>query len=310
MKTLKPIDMLKLLVILILNFLLFASPLDRELKLSDTEKWKLGWRMIISSMEEDHELAERQFDSLLATNARMENKFMLTGLEILKKNKKEDKFNLVVKHLDGNTLEFLCGRSMFNKLPTNIESCKAFNYAVSHPELELELIKMFVNDQVARGGNMDHVISKYKFIKEEVVKGHDAVTIDAENRDRLKEIIARYGFPTKKMVGGEAMNGIFLMIQHSDMDKIWQKSQLPNIEHAVKKGDMDGQSYAYLYDRIKINGGEKQLYGTQFAKVDARNNVLELADTEDLDNLDKRRMQIGMMPIATYRAFMLKSAMD
>ena len=46
------------------------------------------------------------------------------------------------------------------------------------------------------------------------------------------------------MVGKDAMQGIFLIIQHSDGDPHWQKSQLGYIEQAVKNGDMDGQSYA------------------------------------------------------------------
>jgi hypothetical protein len=103
------------------------------------------------------------------------------------------------------------------------------------------------------------------------------------------------------------MQGVFLMIQHSDGDKEWQKAQLINIEKAVKKGDMDGQSYAYLYDRIKINSGEKQLYGTQFSNVDPINKTVELAETEDMENLDKRRMEMGMMPIKMYKEFMLKN---
>jgi hypothetical protein len=103
------------------------------------------------------------------------------------------------------------------------------------------------------------------------------------------------------------MYGVFLMLQHSDGDKEWQKSQLPNIEKAVKKGDLQGQSYAYLYDRIKINSGEKQLYGSQFSKVDPVIKSVELAETEDLENLDNRRREMGMMPIEMYKRLMLKN---
>ncbi len=131
--------------------------------------------------------------------------------------------------------------------------------------------------------------------------------VDERNRNRLKEIFEEHGFPTKKLVGKEAMRGIFLMVQHSDGDKEWQKSQLVNIEKAVKNGDLDGQSYAYLYDRIKINNGEKQLYGSQFSNVDPINKTVELADTEDMKNLEKQRMEIGMMPIEMYKTFMLKN---
>lgn len=300
--------MIHLLTIILLNLIPTTFLEHQDLKLSETEKWKLGWRMVISSMEKDYELGERQFDSLLSTKSKIDQRFMLTGLQILRRRNAEEKFGLILKGLDKETLEFLCSKNLINKASAEFEYCKSFSYEVTNPELQLELIKMFINDQVSRKGNMDDVIYKYKLKKEEVVKAADAVDIDEENRNKLKGIFAKYGFPTKKMVGSDAMNGVFLMIQHSDGDKVWQKSQLPNIKLAVKRGDMDGQSYAYLYDRIKINSGDKQLYGTQFAKVDLVNKIAELAATEDLENLDGRRMEIGMMPIETYRAFMLKSA--
>ena len=102
------------------------------------------------------------------------------------------------------------------------------------------------------------------------------------------------------------MFGVFLMIQHADGDQEWQRSQLEKIEEAVEKGDLEGQSYAYLYDRIKIHRGEKQRYGTQFAKVDPVNKTVELAETEDIENLDKRRRAMGLMPIEMYKRFMFK----
>ena len=200
-------------------------------------------------------------------------------------------------------LQEICRKEFLSKY----EVCKEYSIEeVENKELQIELIRMYVDDQAARGNLMHDIISKYKIDSTEITQ-NGGVFVDERNRNRLKEIFKEYGFPTKKLVGKDAMQGIFLMIQHSDGDKEWQKSQLPNIEEAVKNGDMNGQSYAYLYDRIKINGGEKQLYGTQFANVDPINKIVELADTEDLDNLDKRRMEIGMMPIQMYKEFMLKN---
>ncbi|GEO05083.1 hypothetical protein AAE02nite_27470 [Adhaeribacter aerolatus] len=258
-------------------------------------------------MEKDYDLGELQLDSLLATKSKIDKRFVLTGLEILKHKNKDEKFKQVLQNLDNETLEFLCNKPVLSSAATKLERCKSFNYEADNPALQLQLIKMYINDQISRSGNMDAIITTYKLTKEEVVYGKDNMSTDAENRKQLKEIFAKYGFPTRKMVGEDAMQGIFFIIQHADADKEWQQAQLPKVENAVKKGDMDGQRYAYLYDRIKINSGEKQLYGTQFAKVDPVNKVAELALTEDLENLDKRRMGMGMMPIETYKVIMLKS---
>ena len=275
---------------------------------SDIEKWKLGWRLINSSLDKNYQLGEQQFDSLLKMNGLIETKFLVTGLDILSELDKKEKIISVLSKQDQRTLEEICSKELFTKKLKDIQICKsvAKDEIVGKKGLQIELIKMYINDQSVRGNVLSEIINKYKLDEYELTKV-DAVSIDKINRDRLKEIIIEFGFPTRQLVGKDAMQGIFLMIQHSDGDKEWQKKQLPNIERAVKRGDMDGQSYAYLYDRIKINGGEKQLYGTQFINVDPINRKVELADTEDVENLDRRRMEVGMMPIHMYEQFMLKN---
>lgn len=272
-------------------------------QLTDEEIWKLGWRMIASSMDENYSTANLQFDTLRRSTKTIDRKYLITGLEVKNELGKTDEIVEIVSSQSNTILQEICKKGFLSKY----EVCKEYSVEkVGNKDLQIELIRMYVDDQAARGNLMHDIISKYKIDSAEVTQ-NGAVFIDERNRNRLKEIFEEYGFPTRKLVGKDAMQGIFLMIQHSDGDKEWQKSQLPNIEKAVKNGDMDGQSYAYLYDRIQINSGEKQLYGTQFAKVDPINKIVELAETEDLENLDRRRMEIGMMPIEMYKEFMLKN---
>ena len=272
-------------------------------QLTDEEVWKLGWRMIASSMNENYSVANLQFDTLRRNTKTIDRKYLITGLEVKSELGKNDEIVAIINSQGSTILQEICKKGYLSKY----EVCKDYLVEeVVNKELQIELIRMYVDDQAARGNLMHDIISKYKIDSTEITQ-NGGVFVDERNRNRLKEIFKEYGFPTKKLVGKDAMQGIFLMIQHSDGDKEWQKSQLPNIERAVKDGDMNGESYAYLYDRIKINSGEKQLYGTQFAYVDPINKTVELADTEDLDNLDNRRMEIGMMPIQMYKEFMISS---
>ena len=148
------------------------------------------------------------------------------------------------------------------------------------------------------------LIAKYQ-IDSTQIKTEDMTWVDEQNRNQLKEIIEEFGFPNLQMIGQEAMNGVFYIIQHSDGDTEWQKSQLPNIELAVANGELEESLYALLYDRIKVNSHEKQRYGTQFSKVDTKTQTVVLKETEDLENLDKRRRSKGLMPIEMYKRFML-----
>ncbi len=261
----------------------------------------------MSKVEKDYDLGERQFDSLRATKAKIDKRLMLTGLEIVNQQNKIKKVMQILHGLDKETLDYLCEK-FFLSNTRDLPYCNGYTRNVSHPDLSLELVKMYVNDQIVRGADMDYVLSMYHLRREYVGKSLNMETTDEENRNRLKAIIVQYGFPTKPMVGSEAMHGIFLIIQHADKDREWQKSQLANIEIAAMNGDVDGQSYAYLYDRIKIGAGEKQLYGTQFTSVDPQTNQIQLAPIDDPDNLDERRRQMGMMPIDAYKRLALISS--
>ncbi len=293
----------QLLIFLLILITIVSCNNNSNPKATDIELWKLSWRMIENSWDDNNEIAESQFDSLLNAEIQIDIKFLLIGLEVKNKLGKEKEIDKILNEQSQEELKVICLKQF---LKTR-EICKELSIEnIENGELQMELIKMYVDDQAVRRNIMEDIILKYNLDRSQITQD-DLVTVDEKNRNRLKEIFEEYGFPNKKIVGKNAMHGVFLMIQHSDRDKEWQKSQLKNIEIAVKNGDLDGQSYAYLYDRIKINSGEKQLYGTQFSNVDPVNKTVELFDTEDLVNLDMRRMEIGMMPIKMYKKLMLKN---
>ena len=292
----------KSLILLFSIFLIISCKDITNTKVSDDEIWRLGWRMIENSLNENIELADSQFDSLRNISNGIDIKFLETGLETKSKLGKKEEIISILNQQREEVRKQICSEQFLS----NLEPCD--NLSIENVEnklLQIELISMYVDDQASRGNLMEDVISKYGLDTTGIARENEG-GVDRRNRNRLKEIINEVGFPNKKMVGKDAMDGIFFIVQHSDGDKEWQKSQLPKIESAVKNGDMEGQDYAYLYDRIKINSGEKQLYGTQFLNVDPVLKTFELANTEDIDNLDKRRMEIGMMPIEMYKRFMLK----
>lgn len=272
-------------------------------QLSDEEVWKLGWRLIENSMDDKLVLAESQFDTLQSLSKNIDTKFLMTGIEIKSKLNKSEEVKDLLSVQEQEILNELCSQD-FLKGSIHCESSKEVK--PKNELLQLEIIKMYINDQYVRSNLMEDVLKRYNLVKSEVIVDSTGINTDERNRKRLKEIIDEFGFPNEDMVGKDAMDGIFYLIQHSDGDKVWQKSQLSNIEKAVKKGDMDGHQYAYLYDRIKVNEGEKQLYGTQFSNVNTVNKTVKLAETEDLERLDKRRREVGMMPIEMYKRIMLK----
>jgi hypothetical protein len=90
---------------------------------------------------------------------------------------------------------------------------------------------------------------------------------DKDNQIFVKNIIKKRGWLGFDLVGKEGDNAAWLIVQHADNDIIFQKEVLPIIFDACKKGNTNVSNYAYLYDRIKVNTNQKQLYGTQFSDV-------------------------------------------
>lgn len=272
--------------------------------MTDTEIWILGWRMIVNEIEENFEQANVQFDTLQNHSEKIDPRFLLTGIGVKQQLGRMDEIVEILEAQDEDVLREICT----HRTIAQMHPCDGITFKeVMNKALQKEIVEMYVADQVARGNRLEGIISKFE-IDTATISEDAAEVVDERNRNRLKQIIRKYGFPSRKLIGRDAMQGVFLLIQHSDQDKEWQKAQLNNIENAVKNGDLDSQSYACLYDRIKVNSGEKQLYGTQFARVDPPNKVVELAETEDVENLDNRRMTMGLMPIEMYKAFMLQNA--
>ncbi len=66
---------------------------------------------------------------------------------------------------------------------------------------------------------------------------------------------------------------------------------------ALPKNEISQNHFAYLTDRVLLAEGKKQLYGTQFDWVDGK---LLPQPLEDEANVDKRRAEAGMSPLAQY----------
>jgi hypothetical protein len=77
-----------------------------------------------------------------------------------------------------------------------------------------------------------------------------AIEVDAVNLKRLKHIIIQDGFPTIAMVGVAGVNAAFLITQHADEDPVFQERMLRVVTARLHDGEITGNEYALLTDRI------------------------------------------------------------
>jgi len=120
--------------------------------------------------------------------------------------------------------------------------------------------------------------------------------VDADNTSFLKKIVAERGSPGRSLVGRDAADAAFLILQHSP-DTTFQAKTLPLLEKAYAADDAEGQQVALLTDRVAVQRGQPQVYGTQAAVVNGRFKLNPIADSA---NVDARRAKLGMPPVAAY----------
>ncbi|MDR2276180.1 MAG: hypothetical protein LBF27_35075 [Sphingobacterium sp.] len=124
-------------------------------------------------------------------------------------------------------------------------------------------------------------------------------SIAEANYTEIKIVFEKYGFPGFDIVGEEGSKSFWLIVQHCDKWPEFQKQVLKKMEAEVKKKNAHSTYYAYLVDRIKIRGGQKQLYGTQ---VSYHTDTCQayVSNVEDPDNINKRRKAVGLETIEKY----------
>jgi hypothetical protein len=156
-------------------------------------------------------------------------------------------------------------------------------------ELRDELIRLGMADQTARLGFDVETASDSGRLR--IVLG-----IDSSLTNRLRRIVAERGWPGRSLVGREAADAAFLIVQHSPSDA-FQREMLPLLQTAADSGEAGTADVALLTDRVRTHEGKPQVYGTQFRIVDGG---LEPFPIEDPAGLDARRQRAGLLPMAEY----------
>jgi hypothetical protein len=169
--------------------------------------------------------------------------------------------------------------------------------------LEAELLKMEADDQKYRGVIEAEALKMAsagtaKASDEYVAAVKSQDEIDARNMARLEEVIKQHGWPGKSLVGKEASQAAFLILQHTDL--IRQQKYLPLLKKAARKGEARPADVAMLEDRVLVRSGKKQIYGTQVHSGPDTGGKLILAPIEDEEHVDKRRASVGLMPLKDY----------
>ncbi len=128
-------------------------------------------------------------------------------------------------------------------------------------------------------------------------------TIDKDNTVWIKSIIKIHGWPTVSEYGKNALEDVWLLVQHADHDPAFQEYCLELMKECSPE-EVNLSDMAFLEDRVRVNTGRKQLYGTQFHTTSE--GKFEPQPIEDEANLNVRRKAAGLDSFEEYTTVMMK----
>ncbi|MFA1548226.1 DUF6624 domain-containing protein [Actinomadura chokoriensis] len=130
-------------------------------------------------------------------------------------------------------------------------------------------------------------------------QGLRGIWIDRRNTRWLARLVRRSGWPGIAAVGPEGAHAAWLLAQHADRKPHVQRMFLEAMAEAAERGDAERKDLAYLEDRVRVNAGRPQLYGTQYGMTETGFGPQPI---EDSGSLDDRRAAVGLQPMAEYDA--------
>lgn len=173
------------------------------------------------------------------------------------------------------------------------KSPKEENSIIDYPALKKELAEMTKVDQEVQM----NFLQRLPEVPEEVLAQKRDSVFEA-NGERCKEIFRSVGFPGIDRVGEDGAQNFWLLVQHCDYDPAFQKKVLEDMKKQVDRKNASSEDYAYLYDRVRVNSGEKQWYGTQLTHAENMWAIPKpLADSLEVN---ERREAIGLESIEEY----------
>jgi hypothetical protein len=175
-------------------------------------------------------------------------------------------------------------------------------------EAQSRITAQWVADQSGRMAYLDLATpdrSGTEFWAQRRATAH-VVSIDAGSTELMRELLREFDWIDRERFGNRVSAHAWLLVQHADDHPDLQKLALERMAAHLDNGGVRARDYAFLWDRVAVNTGRLQRYGTQPGDACTSDGRLELKPVEDPDALDARREAIGLGPAAADLAQMVK----
>ncbi len=120
--------------------------------------------------------------------------------------------------------------------------------------------------------------------------------VHIRNAERVGQIVNECGWPDEQTVGEDGAKAAWFIVQHAIGFPDLQRRCLYLMQRCVEKGRVPPWHAAYLEDRIAMQEGRPQRYGTQWLDdpLDGRTRPWKLAEP---DRVNELRAAVGLEPM-------------
>jgi len=130
------------------------------------------------------------------------------------------------------------------------------------------------------------------------------INSNIKNRnEKIRKILSGQIFPGKSL-GETTYKSFIALVLHSDDDEIMEGYLLKSRKMEPK--EVDKSLEGYLIDKLLIKQGKPQEYGTQYKDV-SPNGTINFFPIEKVEEVDKRRNEIGLPSLDEYRRTILEN---
>lgn len=134
-------------------------------------------------------------------------------------------------------------------------------------------------------------------------------SIFRDNKAFAERLLNETGFPGYDRVGNRGSFYYWLLVQHADFDPDFQQRVLDSMQIQVDRKNASPSNYAYLTDRVRVNTGQKQVYGTQL-DYNIFTGKVKTQPTENWETVNERRLSMGLETIEEYLSESQESHME
>jgi hypothetical protein len=186
-------------------------------------------------------------------------------------------------------------------LITLLFSCQQENHLDEETKVQIraELVEIDKVDQHFAAIPPQDYFDRYGRQKAWDVFTQQRDSVSRLHQAQINEWYEKYGYLGIEQVGEEGANTFWLVIQHADNNLPFQEKMLAAMQKEVEKNNVNKSNYALLEDRIHVNTGKKQRFGTQVTYNDKGQAIPKIGLIDSL-RVDEYRLAHDLPTLKEY----------